>query len=481
MEGPGGLRSIKALTDVLREFGCLVDPGPRSLCLDLMADELPAVLGIRHHHVTSYFLPELARICLDDTRALRILYETLVVMGQSQRALRRLGAVIHEVTARPALPGPSLDELRPLLDGLEVPALGHLCRLAAGPFQSVPPLDDPWVAFETLSHMNAQPDGLPPALALIEHLAAEASRDRADALRAWADGQAQALGLTAPQRELRQRVVHSPPPAPVDAYLVVQLLPQDDSGGYLLTAWRQFDPEGWRPVQTVSVAVAGLEAAERIVQDLVWDAVADWAGDAETMHLEFMLSTDDLAIPVQHWRQEIDSDYATPLCVDHPVVVRSLERSETRRWHRPWKQRWRLLENEPGRASPMVIEGPPDASGTLAPAVLEARIKADPTVVAAVLSAPPSTERGALEARAAWRAGLPIVVWDRRAERHPEVAHRLDGNLAALRESVTQLRLDALTVDSAAERERHLGSHISLVWDDPTRPVQTRGRLAGPD
>ncbi|MFC9225463.1 hypothetical protein ACFT8W_32870 [Streptomyces hygroscopicus] len=488
--GEGGLKSVGNLVTALKEFRCLTDPDLRTLCLDLVAMELEMTsVPVRVHRVTDYFLVELARECLGNVRIMHALRASLAVMAAADEdAMKRLDSVMEQMTARPALPGTATARLRPLLEELEIEQLGQLCRMAAGPLQDVPAVTDPWHAFEVLGRMNAQPGGLPPQLALVEYLAAAARPlRRADELREWADEQARGLGLTPQLRSLRQQVGHAAPAGPVDAYLVIRLLPREESGAYELSSWYQYDPTGWHPARG-PVAQVTSETAERAVQTLVYEAAEEW-DDARAIHVEFMLGPDDLNLPVHRWRLELDSELPTPLYMDHPVVVRSLQRSQTRRWHREWKQRWSVLEQQPERARQLVVDGAdPDSPRSGDPTALLARLKADPHVVALVLNAPPGiTPEGSAQALTAWRAGIPLVAWDGRVTRDPGFVERLgqkpaegSGDLARLREAVTELRLDAHTIDSA-EREHHLGQHVVLVWDDPTRPVEPQGRVTGPD
>ncbi|MGY0064464.1 VMAP-C domain-containing protein [Streptomyces sp. LZ34] len=468
----------------MKEFRCLIDLDSRALCLEMVARELDAALPVRNHRVADYFLIELAQECLDNGRVMRALRESLAMLAPDAPAMKQLDSVMAQMTARPALPEDATDRLRSLLEGLEVAHLARLCRGAAGPLQEVPPVAGPWHAFETLTRMNARPDGLPPGLALVEYLAASARPlELADRLRGWADEQARELSLTSPLRSLRQQVGHAAPAESIDAYLVIQLLPQDEPGRYELSSWQAYDPTGWYPVRGPVSKVTAI-TAERAVQDLVHEAVVEWE-DASCIHLEFLLSAEDLHLPVHMWRHELDSDFPTPLCSSYPVAVRSLERSQSKHWYRPWKKRWQTFRSQPERSRELVVDGPdPDSPRSGDPGALLARLNADQHVVALMLNAPPgASPEGSLQASAAWRAGIPVVVWDRRHPRDPDFAHQMrqkaSGDLARLREAVKELRMEAQGIASA-EREQHLGQHVVLVWDDPTRPVET-GRLAGPD
>ncbi|MEU9793713.1 hypothetical protein AB0E27_24320 [Streptomyces sparsogenes] len=486
--GEGGLKSVNHLVTALKEFRCLIDPDSRALCLELVARELESELPVRNHRVTNHFLVELARECLDNARVMRALRESLAILSPGAPAMERLDSAMEQMTARPVLPPDATARLRSLLEGLEVAHLARLCRGAAGPLQEVPPVTGPWDAFETLARMNARPDGLTPGLALVEYLAASARPlELADRLRSWADEQARELSLTSELRSLRQQVGHAALAESVDAYLVIQLLPQDEPGRYELSSWHAYDPTGWYPVRgPVSKVTAA--TAERAVQDLVHEAAVEWE-DARCIHLEFVLSAEDLDLPVHLWRHELDSDFATPLCSSYPVVVRSLERSQTRRWYGAWKKRWQTFSSQPERSRQLVVDGPdPDSPRSGDPSALVARLNTDQHVFALVLNAPPgASPEGRRQASAAWRAGIPVVVWDRRHPRDPDLVHHLrqkpveaSGDLARLRDAVKELRMEAQAIGSA-EREQHLGQHVMIVWDDPTRPVETQGRAAGPD
>ncbi|KUJ68391.1 hypothetical protein ACZ90_19145 [Streptomyces albus subsp. albus] len=483
-----GLGPVNELVAVLRDFPCLNETRGRQLFLDLLRMQLGAPLPVDDGPVTQYFLLDLARSCLRSESLLSASREALAtILGEEDR-LKTFDMVVERLTAQPALPASATDRLRSLLEGLRVPRLNQICRESVARFQSAPVAADPCQAFEELSRMNAEPGELPPSLAFVERLAAEAPYEQARELRAWADEQAAAIGLTAKLRSLRQLVVHRAPAEPFDAYLVVRLLPQDEPGRYLLTSWRQYDPREWRPALGRSEYVT-LASAERTVRQLVREAEEEWAKDARNIHLEFLLGADELNLPVHLWNRDADSELPMPLGMAYPVVVRSLERSRTRLWRRWWLSRWRLMDGEPERCRRLVVNGPdPDSAVAGDPQALLARLLADPSVVSLVLNSPPgSTAEGGYEARAAWTAGIPVVLWDRRSPRSPEVVHQLgqvpaeaSGDLARLREGVTELRVTAHAVDPA-QREHHPGRHVVLVWDDPTRPVEGCGQLAGPE
>ncbi|MFJ2350157.1 VMAP-C domain-containing protein, partial [Streptomyces antimycoticus] len=113
----------------------------------------------------------------------------------------------------------------------------------------------------------------------------------------------------------------------MDAYLVIRLLPQEEAGCYDLSSWHQYDPSGWHPARGPVTQVT-LETAERAVQTLVYEAAEEW-DDAGAIHIEFMLDSDDLNLPVHRWRLELDSESPIPLCMGRTGVGGGHARTRT--------------------------------------------------------------------------------------------------------------------------------------------------------
>ncbi|MFJ9249760.1 hypothetical protein [Streptomyces sp. NPDC101776] len=486
--GGGGLGLVRELAEALARCGSLQERGSRALCLRLMAKELGAPPPVREHDVAHYFLLELAWACLENPRTMRALHEALTALNEDVAELRRL---TDDLLADPALPVGEMMTLRPLLDGFALPNLPDLCRRAAGGLRQVPPYDDAWSAFEGLSRLNARPDGLPTTMAFVEYVAAEAPYERGIALRAWNDAQAHGLSLLTELRSLRQQVAYAHSPEPGNAYLVVRLLRREEPGRYRLTSWRHYDPDeptSWRPAQEASVEVT-LAEAEREVERLVFEADEDWARDADRIHVEFALGQEDLNLPVHRFRIEIDSPEPASLGVGYCVVVRSLTRCRTPRWHRAWKQRWTSLSRTPELARPLVMGGPghDDPRCDDLPS-LDARLRGDRSIGCLLLSGPPEPATdSAREALIALRCGLPALLWDSRDVTTPRGVVQADDriygmlhDLPGLREAVTQLRTEAHG-GSLNGRDNHPGHHLVLLFDDPTRPIESHQPLAGPD
>jgi hypothetical protein len=119
---------------------------------------------------------------------------------------------------------------------------------------------------------------------------------------------------------------------------------------------------------------------------------------------------------------------------------------------------------------------------------LDAQLRGDRSIGCLLLSGPPEPATdSAREALIALRCGLPALLWDSRdvtAQRDVVQADdRMYGmlhDLPGLREAVTQLRTEAHG-GSLNGRDNHPGHHLVLLFDDPTRPIESHQPLTGPD
>lgn len=155
---------------------------------------------------------------------------------------------------------------------------------------------------------------------------------------------------------------------------------------------------------------------------------------------------------------------------DYPVVVRSLERLRTPRWHRHWHQRWQQLRDAP--TSSEVYWSQPAGADYFTR--LETELKGDRRTVCLVLSEPPASPGGGQqEVEAALRAGLPVIIWHRADCSSPAFREAVsslvsDAGLAELPTRAKELRHEALRLDPDL-RIDHIGRHLTVLWDDPAR------------
>jgi hypothetical protein len=382
------------------------------------------------------------------------------------------------------VPTQALTELRSHLADVMVPELATLVRRAVGPAVPLPP---PGAAVLDVVHhladINADAVGFPPLLTFVELLARRLGGRLGDELRRWNDAQARSLRLEA---ELRARRATATSAADVagQLHLLVVVEPDGiDPDRCLVSHWRQEDPEVWPPPrgEIRSAAVADLEHQ---VDDLVVSAEFAWASHDGPVALEIALPRALLTLPVHEWRKEYATGDPRPLYVDYPLVLRSLDRLKSPNWHRPWRQRWRTLMDDPHSATVCFSE--PSNPGRR-PHEMIAALEQGRQFAAMVLSDPPRAQPGPGDhLTAALRSGLPAVLWQHggSSEGLKEVVARLaeHGGLAELPARAQALRRRASSGASEAEIARlddEVVIHgLVVLWDDPRRVVPL-DRLAG--
>lgn len=380
-------------------------------------------------------------------------------------------AVVKEPRVLDLLPAQELQRLREWLVQITFPQLPMLVHRAAG--LGVPPawsVASAWEAFCHLAEFNAGADGFPPALMFVELVARQVGGDVSVKLTGWNDDQARLLRL---EPELRARRAAGASRVPVDSrlHLMIVVVPDGiDPNLYQLSYWRQDDPAEWPPARG-EIRTVTLDELERRVDDLVVSAERAWSGHAVAVALEFVLPRELLNLPVHRWRKEHDSGDPRPLCLDYPIVVRSLERMRSLHWHRVWHQRWQTLMNDPSAAR-VHFGQPADPRGIhRIDAVLS-----DPQWVLMVLTAPPpcQPQPGPDELTAALRSGLPALVW------HPEassgvlreiVAWLVEGDGLGDLPGRAQASRQAALQEAAAPFDVNIARDVVVLWDDPHRLV----------
>lgn len=369
------------------------------------------------------------------------------------------------------LPATELQRLREWLDGITVSQLPTLVHRAAGPgVRPAPSGASAWEAFCYLVDFNAGADGFPPALMFVELVARQVGGEVSANLTEWNNDQARRLRL---EPELWTRRAAGASGVPADSRLHLMIVVQHDGidpDRYLLSHWRQDDPAEWPPARgdTRMVAFAGLE---RCVDDLVVNAERAWSGHRGEVALEFVLPRTLLNLPVHRWHKEHDSGDPRPLCLDYPIVVRSLERMRSSHWHRVWHQRWQTLINDPSAARVHFGQPADTEERHRIDAVLS-----DPRWVLMVLTASPPNQpqAGADELVAALRSGLPALVWHPQAsadDLREIVTWLVDGDRLGDLPGRAQTSRQAALRASGAPFDLTITRDLVVLWDDPHRLV----------
>jgi hypothetical protein len=474
--------SLSFLVDRLEEIPSLRDPASRRLCLDLLVEHLGVRLVVNDFSATRAHLIAIVRACRQHPRALRTFIDVVEHVEPGSIPVRRARAAIEDMTALELIAEPDRDELLLLLTGLPRNLLVEFVRLVAGRTIELSS-DDQYHAevLATLERMNARPDGVPPLLVFVEHLADRLGDHRADRLRQWNDRQAERVGLTerlqAVQLEQASQQRHEQDPV---AYLVVRIEPDLlEPNQFVVVHWQHNDPTGWRP-QRGRQFTGDLGEVRAHTAGLVAKAESGWARNASNIMVEFLLPYSLLNLPVDQWDLEVGSMLPRPLGLHYQVVVRSLDRARSPRWHREWRRRWELLKT--GQIALTNFEDNWLWSDGVRPrqlTALDARLAARRDVVSLVLRSVPEGEEPG-EVIVGLRTGVPVMVWQRadsnRSAFESEIKAMRD-RLPSLAECLRLLRGEA---KQTSRPESHVGSRVSLLWDDPDRPVEPLDPPAAP-
>jgi hypothetical protein len=351
--------------------------------------------------------------------------------------------------------------------------------------------------YEYLLAFNAGPDGIAPAVLLVEELAHRVPEPLANELRDWVAQVAQRQNqLDRIQQRRAQRSTSraasgtSNPAGPGPGHpdhssrpcLLIEITPDGiDIDEYIVRYWVQRTIDAWQPEPGEGAVRTPSQRAEWVVADAIEHAERLWRDSTDRVAIEFLLPAQLLHLAVEWWRTELASAVPTPLCVDYVVTVRSLERMTDYSRRRFWTSRWNALWREP----PVhrlywgaVEDGPDDLDAW------DAGLRDDIRVTTVVLDGSPHQHRGQLQLELALRAGVPIVLWDRRGPLPTDalatIGQLANGHPGELPERVRQLRVAAAKAVGQA-RDRHPGRHLALLWDDPGRLIEVRGSGNGSD
>ncbi|MFE0449247.1 SAV_2336 N-terminal domain-related protein [Streptomyces fungicidicus] len=486
---------LRRLTDALCELECMRDVAGRVVFARMLGERLHRSIDVRGLRLREDVVT-LARAALNTAGGLHALLDVVELIEGEETALAleasqaRIGVL---ATARswtsgtgqgPArsgnfgtlLPGPlsreEADSARALLGGLaEAPPESALHDRLTDALNG---LHLPWGLtverlFEHVLDFNSMPDGLPPAVLLLECAAWSVQfRGDRDALFRWTDRWAQEAGLLTALRRRREHYTLAAdlPGTPTPLCLVLAVDPaRDGSRDIVVHSWHSITSRSWNPVpgeSTVTTLDALNHVVERGLRQMTRLA-------AQAFYVEFVLPYDLLNHDVAGLRCRIGDGRPIPLGLRHPVHLRSLERmrSDNVVVRSVWRERWHTLGTRGIRTHEW------RTSDERRPDMWQADLAGRPDCTAAVLDAP--AEPAASQAlKAAIAEGVGVAVWDRRgtfAEERREVVRAVFDTVnrrEQLPTAIHRLRRNAGTHDNSTSL---LGAHIAFLWDDPTRPV----------
>jgi nucleoside phosphorylase len=369
------------------------------------------------------------------------------------------------------LSGPDRDDIVRIVDQVSDLDPHELWHASAGDLAIPPPelLRTVGEVFDYLLELNAV-DGLPPAIALLEEVSQRADEPIATDLRQRAERMA--LRLHAAEALQRRRQANEKPGAQPGAKpcLIVRIEPDGiDADLCVADYWIQRRSGPWRPEPGDESVEASFSTLESVLERFIRRAERAWRGSSDQVTIEFLLPTGLLNTAVEWWRTDLDTPVPSFLFASYDVVVRNLDRVRALHTHRMWQMRWSALW-QAGAVGAMPRADP--AGQDLAQWDAKLRYHADLGLV--VLSTSPDDRLGRLELDVALRAGVPVILWDRRGPAD-DAAVTAVGSLTAAGPAQMLGKLRRLRMEAAMAEPRladnHPGRHLAVLWDDPRRLI----------
>ncbi|MFD3601226.1 hypothetical protein [Streptomyces sp. NPDC058656] len=484
--GPG-VELLLRLTEVLCDLGCMQDASGRGQFAVLLGDQLHQHIDLRGVRLREDVVT-LVRAALSAPGGERVLV-WVVDVCEGTEAAADLKAVVDSVTAPSASmppPGPlsGYDEstAHALLNavGENVPTT----RLRDALVEELHGIDLPIgrtieQLFTYTVELNAQPDGLPPAVLLIDHAARlVGTADHRKALSDWVEAWARHAGLLEPLERRRTRRTATEYDPGIPRCLVVAVEPaRDGSDEIVVRPWLNTAPGRWQP-QPGEPVTTTLDRLGPAVEGVLRQGARLWAVHPEPKqddqdhplpYIEFVLPYDLLNHDVARLRLTTGGGNPLPLGLRYGVHLRSLDRMRTDDVLviDQWRERWRTMQQH---GISVQSWGEPDG---LRIDDWQVSLATEHDRTAVVLDAP--AEPPALEAlKAAIAEGIGLAVWDRRGvflDERREVVTAVFASVptpAQVPMAVHRLRRKA---EANPQGPLLLGRHIAFFWDDPTRLV----------
>ncbi|GGP68300.1 VMAP-C domain-containing protein [Streptomyces calvus] len=487
-----GTRVLLRLTNALCELGCMEDAQGRLHFAMVLGDLLGAQVDLRGVKQREDVVL-MVRAALSAADGERVLVEVVRILegdlagDELDRMLDELLGAPHAGQSAPdLLAGPAVsreDEraARAVLARGELPAT----RLRDALVEQLNGLDlptglSPDQLFSHVLGWNAQLDGLPPAVLLVDRAAALAATPaHRAALTGWADDWARRAGLTAALDGRRRTVAAAPADPDIPCCLVIAVEPaRDGTRDIVVRPWLNTVPGHWNP-QPGEPAHTTLDDLGPAVERALRQGTRLWTAPREPdpsgrrpppPYIEFVLPYDLLNHDVAGLTHRIGDGQPLPLSLKYGVHLRSLERmySDDTVIRDQWRQRWDTL-----REHGVTVHGWRECDGTRLEA-WQAGLAGESRRTAVVLDAPSDTS--ALAAlKAAIAEGIGLAIWDRRGvfvEERREVVTALFAAAQTPGRIPTAVHLLRRNAESNGQGPGELlGRHIGFFWDDPTRPI----------
>jgi vWA-MoxR associated protein C-terminal domain/vWA-MoxR associated protein middle region 0/Effector-associated domain 2 len=470
----------------------------RDFYLSLVEKELGHPLPVTRDERDLHDMWHLVDSCLACSGALHTLLAVVEKFHQGSMPMMRVRELVDELLPEPLLGAPERQELhrlvRALGNKLEAPhraVVRALYQDAVGPFGPAlgNDVNDLSGILAQLEDLNVDVDGVPPLLAFVAGLAAYAGEPSTNALREWTDRVAGRLGLgpTALRKVRNAHGVHKRAVRVLDSgqprtYLVIEFRPDGaDLGRFLTSAWLQSDGEHGVMLRCDDDDPLPITCLPLLVTELLTENLQVVGRPTEELTVEFVLPRSLLGTPFDQLRFTVDG-LERRLGIEHPVIIRSLERLRKRAFHHHWRRKWSWLRDHPSGATVCWVT----QRGQYGGESLYNMLLSEPSSVCVAMVFPPQVDQNEPpdELWVGIQAGVPIVAWSRE-RRDParfvaEFQELLDRGAMSLPDNVLTLRRQALRALDTNPRDDHLGLHLTLIFDDADRLPEPYVRLNAP-
>lgn len=444
----------------------------RMLYVRQLAESFPSVLSAPRHGDAWHDVWSLLDACYQLQGAVQRLVQIVCAFHPESQWLGHLHLMVDSLFPPPLLNDQERERLVELLGRADVSVLAASYRYADRTVyhKLAPDLTDVDATVRRLEAYVGQPGRLPAVFDFADHAAHQTGRRLEGEIHRWIDEVAVRLGfhsrgdVDAMCEATRRRLTLLR-----RYYFVVQLTPDKiTQDRYLLSAWLQQDHSPEAPIRCDDDAVALTEAVERLY-DLLQQVPEHIDDVVEELWIELILPRALITRPVDQW--PVDREFPHVLGTAHPLVIRSLDRLRCAPLHPPWAKKWRWMTTN-GRNPDLSYfldidehDRRPDVGA------LRAKLLRNDSPVALVMRTPPQESDclGADDFAAGIRGGAPIMIWCRDSSLAEQFQEQIRirfaaGDLFGLPQRVFELRL--LAAESAEQMDKHVGSHVTLLWDD---------------
>ncbi|MFV2178195.1 hypothetical protein ACFHW2_16105 [Actinomadura sp. LOL_016] len=482
---------VRRLVEALWRLEALQKQKTRDLYLAYLRKELGVPLPVQRDERDFFDLWRLVEGCLEHPGALHAFVHVVGRFHPGSTTFEHIWQLTWALLPEPLLEPGERRALRELVkslqdrgpDSLRPEAVRELFWAVVDPVGSLDvDTGDIWPVLADLEDRTVDGDGVPPLLSFVEQLAVRTADPMRLRLLRWTEQTAERLGVAHIVRRRRESLTEGPERPRM--YLVVAFRPDGVTPDeYLISAWLQSDDGRGVTLRCQDdrpIPVTGLPAL--VVELLTEERQVVNRPSMSELTLEFVLPLNLLGMQsVDQLRITVDG-LERRLGIEHPVVVRSLDRIQKQNYHPAWHRKWSWLRDNPHAAEVCWVTQPGEYPGES----LYNMLLSNPSSVCLALAFPPRADgTGAPdELRIALQAGSPVIAWCR-GGRAPdrftaEFRELLSDGMLALPDTVLKLRRKAVASRDLDPRADHLGLQLTLLFDDADRFPEPHGRLRAP-